>query len=490
MRWIRSGLAALGICLLAITLGVAVSVNPWAALGLGIVEIGGMIAVVQHIEMVRVGAFLTAGGFAGWAFTSDSTLFGSSFADGSVAASPAKQIPVVVMVLGLILCWLPLDGRQEIMSRFRGHPATRALGYYVLAVLVATAFSPIHGIAYLRAAQMLIPVGAALAISRRTAHMAAILTIIACVVHSSLGILFPQEVNGGFGVERVSGYLQVNTYAFAGAVAAVTGIWYWVHKQQRTVAVLLLVVGITAIMTARSRTALVAGAIAIAITIYACRKAGDRRDPWLIRITQITLTGAVILACWPGGIFAQEGGLLGTYFARGNASDVMTFTGRERLWAYAIRVGSERPIVGYGPGSLRAGTYAEQMKAYLGYGGQGHNAAVGAFFESGLIGVVAWFGLMIFTLTAILRSRHTSRPLLLGLYFLIAASSMTEAGPSGFGLFWAMLLGLAIAAAGTNPSGTGARLRRGQRGHGPGRPLVLQGAALDVDSPTAHRGGR
>jgi O-antigen ligase len=449
MRWIHGSLITFSIALLAILLGIGVALDPWVALGAVLVEVGLMVAIVRNSSLVQVGAFLAAGGFAAWAFTSDSTLFGSSFINGSVSPSPAKQIPVLVMALGLLLSYLPSANRRAIARHFRGQGSITALVYYSSAVVVAAAVSPIIAIAGLRVAQMLIPVAAALALSRKNPHLALILAIAACIVHSALGILFPQDVNGGFGIERVSGYLQVNTYAFAGAVTAVVGVWLWLHKHQRSLAVILLVLGITAIMTARSRTALVAGAVAMAVTMYTARKEGANRDPILIRTTATTLICGTVLACYPGGVLGGEGSAMGEYFARGNAGDVMTFTGRERLWAYAIHMAGDRPFFGFGPGSLRAGPFADQVRITLGYGGQAHNAAVGAYVESGILGLVGWLALIFYTFAAIRRTRNASRPLLLGIFALVILSAMTEAGPSGFGLFWATLLGVTVAAAGT-----------------------------------------
>jgi O-antigen ligase len=171
-----------------------------------------------------------------------------------------------------------------------------------------------------------------------------------------------------------------------------------------------------------------------------------------------------------------------------------TLTGRDWLWADAIRLGMRHPFGGYGYGGFWQPWVRDQLNPLVDYGpGQCHNGYLETFVNLGLVGVVV---LCLAVLVALRRAADLCRVdfesgrLRFALLFTIVVLNYTEATFSrGTHLFWFVFLMAALfSTPGYQPETSAVRpgRRRPLKNYRYGRLRKMPPAPQDAEIPAGE----
>lgn len=203
------------------------------------------------------------------------------------------------------------------------------------------------------------------------------------------------------------------------AVLMVLAAWRSVGRWWLAPSLLLLGAGLVASF---SKTALIGAGLALLAW-------------WLLATPTAKLWRAVILAAVVAVVVGAAGQALGPYLKRYLASEsgAQTLSGRTQLWAATLRVGAERPVIGYGYGLYPdvIAARAPEIQWDVNRIAHAHNAPLTVFLEQGALGVVLllyWLGYALFLAFTLLRRHRTDPPYVLAALLLVyvVARAVTE----------------------------------------------------------------
>lgn len=309
--------------------------------------------------------------------------------------------PFIFLELGVYLavgCYLLVRLRPTL----RNHAVMVWTAGYLLAAAVSTLYAPFPVFALVRGVQLVIILlallqfvhDADLAVMRRLLHGYVVLT----TASIAIGLAYVAPQTG----EQIGRFTWLFTHSVvAGAMLAASvvilfGMWL-THRTAglpwaRWAYAVLLVVHVVALMQTRTRGSIGSAVVAIIIITLLWLDAKGARDLFIagsVLVTLIALTAA---------------GPIVTYLLRNSDFEqLVSLNRRTDLWALAIEMFAERPLIGFGFTSTR-GLFLERTSL-----GGAHNAYVNVLVDLGLVGLFWWGGLVVLTVVHIGRLRRRVR---------------------------------------------------------------------------------
>ncbi len=149
------------------------------------------------------------------------------------------------------------------------------------------------------------------------------------------------STDGLFGVERLTGlFTDPNTLGQTAAVGAVAAAVLLFRYQAPRVAIVCGVVSLLGGAASQSRTALIALVVALLVSCFTNS-----------RSRRLAAVGAALVLVTVSFIPEVSSEVTDTFTRSGDPNEVLTLTGRTRVWRAAIDVAKDRPIFGHGVGT-------------------------------------------------------------------------------------------------------------------------------------------
>jgi O-antigen ligase len=213
---------------------------------------------------------------------------------------------------------------------------------------------------------------------------------------------------------RMSGLAHANVLGQYSGLAVVLGaIMAFTYKKRSKTRLGLIAIAAGALFCSLSRTSLAATVVALAV---AYRRVFFNRQytGYYLIATLFGILSLMVLATQVDiGQRIQE--KMTIVSKSGDADELTSATGRSEIWAYAIRLIAERPIIGYG---------AATSKYYLArYSSYTHNMILNVAFSTGIIGGFACLMMVLGRIWAMLKIAH---PLADGLLVFIVVNGLFE----------------------------------------------------------------
>jgi O-antigen ligase len=272
-------------------------------------------------------------------------------------------------------------------------------------------------------------------------------TVAAGAAHAFLALTMPRIPlpNGLF---RAAGLTHPVSVAFDGAMISLSALALASQRAiPRAAGLAAAAFGVAAIIAARGRAGATGLAIGVVVLVLMRVVAkGGIRSRWA-GIGALAVAGLPIIT----PILAPRAL---SWYARGDISDLGTLTGRTTLWRLVLRAIEERPVTGWGVGSLRSGELAIRITEEA-FGGHAHNALLEATLSGGLLAGALWLLLIRLLVGSLWSLSGTDRALGVALCSLLAVNSITDGGPAGYGLTWHLLLALLVLGLGRRVSVSG-----------------------------------
>jgi hypothetical protein len=274
--------------------------------------------------------------------------------------------------------------------------------------------------------------------------VSAALSTAICLFEVTLGRGYVPEFQG-----RLGSLVHPNALGFHAAIAVVVGLCFLLgagRDVRRLMAgVAILCVGVFAGLGAGSRTGLIAALLAVVVTFLRSSYSGQGTAD-SVRARALLMTAVASIAAITVFIMvAGPSNELGSQFDRSSRSDVLT--GRGELWGSVLDLIAERPVFGYGVGALRSGGAVQSsVSSAAGWSGGGsHNALLEASLSAGVVAGALWLAALVLIVRSAIRRSGAYGALLLALSVLVAATSLTEAGPAGLSSAWFLMVALSVA---------------------------------------------
>ncbi|TAL17296.1 O-antigen ligase family protein [bacterium] len=281
-----------------------------------------------------------------------------------------------------------------------------------------------------------------LAISRRRWMLLGLCYIAGCFIAAGLVLyswLLGESIAGRFTVEGLNA--NYVAYCLATAVPVVISL-YWSSGRARSIGLAVFSVAVFgfAIVLTGSRGAV--GALVAALGIFCLYQLRSRMFVGV-------LTAAAVMAASYGAFLLvpeeTQMRLMGDF--AGGSADV-AFTGRLEVWPYALKLYSENPIFGVGPGA-----FAETNPLLIG----AHNVFLSVAVETGTVGLVLF---VIATVICARRARYLSWGhwgkwsmfVLLAVWTPIAFTGIWETAPASW-FAWAWTGNIALLFPGERETG-------------------------------------
>lgn len=159
--------------------------------------------------------------------------------------------------------------------------------------------------------------------------------------------VFPEQLAGGLIVERMGGVAHPNSFSRSVLLAALFLFYLFrVDRISLRMAVLLALPCLLAAWLAWSRTAIIAGGLAVFVLSF---------DRFRGRLGTSLMVGGVMAGMLIVTLLFAMGKedhmidlVLSKISKSGDAEEITSGTGRSEIWSYAIHLISERPIIGHG----------------------------------------------------------------------------------------------------------------------------------------------
>jgi O-antigen ligase len=185
---------------------------------------------------------------------------------------------------------------------------------------------------------------------------------------------------------------------------------------------------LSALFLAQSKTAWVSFALSAAIMLM-YRNAGTVRrrlfDParpqLLVAAIAVLLIGVMFIA--GVSVFGEVGSNVRDYLDSAEGSQLMTLTGREKIWAIALNEFYANPLFGYGP-SLFSPDYRQSIG--MPFATHGHNQLIDTLGRSGLVGTVALISYFVILTVLAVKYASATRGLSLAVYTVLALRCVSE----------------------------------------------------------------
>ncbi len=232
-------------------------------------------------------------------------------------------------------------------------------------------------------------------------------------VWPEVGVLKEPLPEGKFAY-RMSGLAHSNVLGqYSGLTVLLGTIMFFTYKKHSVWRVGVMVVALGALIGSLSRTSLVATVIGL---VVAYRRVFFKPQ-YLQRYVVASMAGifALMLVSTQVDIGAKIKEKMSIVSKSGDADELTSATGRSEIWAYAIRLISQRPLTGYG---------AATSKHYLArYSSYTHNMILNVAFSTGVVG---GFACLIMVLGRIRAMLSISHPLADGILAFIIVNGFFE----------------------------------------------------------------
>lgn len=229
----------------------------------------------------------------------------------------------------------------------------------------------------------------------------------------AVGVLEEPLPDGKFAL-RMSGLAHSNVLGqYSGLTVVLGTIMAFTYKKRSGMRIGLIVVALGALVCSLSRTSLAATVFALVI---AYRRVFFKRE-YLRRYVVATMVGvfAMLLISTQVDLGAKIKEKMTLVSKSGDAEELTSATGRAEIWAYAIRLLGQRPLIGYG---------AATSKHYLArYSSYTHNMILNVAFSTGLIGGLACLVMVLGRVRAMFKISH---PLADGILVFIIVNGFFE----------------------------------------------------------------
>lgn len=309
--------------------------------------------------------------------------------------------PFIVLELGIYLavgCYLLIRLRPTM----RHHIVAVWTAGYLLAAAVSTLYAPFPVFALVRGAQLIVILltllqlvhDADLAVMRRLLH--GYVVLVSASIAIGLAYVAPQTG------EQIGRFTWLYTHSvvagamLAASVVVLFGMWL-THRTAglpwgRWAYGLLLVVHVVALLQTRTRGSIGSAMVAMVVVTLLWLDAKGARDLFIASSVLVTLV-----------VLTVAGPIL-TYLLRNSDVEQLTSLNRRTdLWAMALEMFAERPLIGFGFTSTR-GLFLERTSL-----GGAHNAYVNILVDLGVIGMIWWGGLVVLVIVHVGRLRRRVR---------------------------------------------------------------------------------
>lgn len=175
---------------------------------------------------------------------------------------------------------------------------------------------------------------------------------------------------------------------------------------------------------------------------------------WVLGLYGLVLVGSLSGLAWV--VSGEVGARLNSFWASSEGAQLMSLTGRDRIWAVALEEWRQDQLFGYG---MPLFDDAHRALVQMGSATHAHNQFVDSLARAGWVGLVGAVVYLLVIIAAAWRVAKPSRGLSMGLLMILLAFSVTEVPLSltGIGLanFYHMVLlvvlGSALAPSGASP---------------------------------------
>jgi exopolysaccharide production protein ExoQ len=309
--------------------------------------------------------------------------------------------PFIVIELGIYLavgCYLLVRLRPTM----RHHIVLVWMAGYLLAAAASTLYAPFPVFALVRGVQLVVILlallqfvqDADLAVMRRLLH--GYVVLVTASIGIGLAYVAPQT---GEQLGRFT-WLYTHSVVAGAMLAASVVILFGMWLTHRTAGLpwvrwaygLLLVVHIVALLQTRTRGSIGSAMVAMVVVTLLWLDAKGARDLFIAASVFVTLV--VLTVAQP---------ILAYLLRNSDFEQLASLNRRTDLWAMAIEMFAERPLIGFGFTSTR-GLFLERTSL-----GGAHNAFVNVLVDLGLIGMLWWGGLVVLIIVHVGRLRRRVR---------------------------------------------------------------------------------
>ena len=232
-------------------------------------------------------------------------------------------------------------------------------------------------------------------------------------VFPEIGVLKEPLPDGKFAY-RMSGLAHSNVLGqYSGLTVVLGAIMAFTYKKRSGIRLGIIAIAMGALICSLSRTSLAATIVALAI---AYRRVFFKPE-YLQRYVVASMIGifSLMVVSTQVDLGAKIKEKMTMVSKSGDADEITSATGRSEIWAYAIRLIAQRPLIGYG---------AATSKHYLArYSSYTHNMILNVAFSTGIIG---GFACLMMVLGRIRAMFYISHPLADGILVFIIVNGLFE----------------------------------------------------------------
>ncbi len=346
----------------------------------------------------------------------------------------------LVLVLAFVLLWLTQVASPALWGRY---PAFQTFWLYSLLVgvgLICLASQAARQtLLWFRDAQMLF-----------------------CAVSLLLAVVWPEmalqrDYEQGFidGLPRLAG-LSPHPISLAGVAATLLIILLYLPYSRPWMQKLAFVLCGVVIVLTQSKTVWVTLAVALPLVLALQARlptwhglANGRHHAWPIAAYGVLCVGGLTALVWV--VSGQVATKLDRFLASSEGAQLMSLTGRDRIWELALEEWRQDPVFGYG---MTLFDEAHRAAIQFGAATHAHNQYIDSLARGGLVGLTGALVYMLVVTFAALRVARKTRGLSVGLLIILLVYSVTEVPLSltsiGLANFYHMILlvvlGTALAA--------------------------------------------
>lgn len=350
----------------------------------------------------------------------------------------------LVLILAFALLWATQIASPALLGR---HPSFQTYWVYALPVgiglLCLDARASLQTLLWFRDAQVLF-----------------------CVLSLLLALVWPdlalqRDYEQGFidGLPRLAG-LAPHPISLAGVAATTWVVLLYFPYAQPWLQRLALWSCVGVVVLAQSKTVWLILALALPMVLAYQRRLPTWRRlsegaprAWVLGLYGLMFVGTLLGLAWV--VSGEVGTRLTSFLASSEGAQLLSLTGRDRIWAVALEEWRQDPVFGYG---MPLFDEAHRAAVRMGAATHAHNQFVDSLARAGLVGLLGALAYLLVIVAAAYRVAKPSRGLSLALLVILLGFSITEVPLSltGIGLanFYHMVLlvvlGSALAGHGAN----------------------------------------
>ncbi|WP_396267798.1 O-antigen ligase family protein [Ideonella sp.] len=276
--------------------------------------------------------------------------------------------------------------------------------------------------------------------------------VLFCFLSLVLAVVWPdlalqRDYEQGFidGLPRLAG-LAPHPISLAGVAATTLVVLLYFPYARPWLQRLAMLSSVLVVLLAQSKTVWLILALALPMVLayqgrFPTWRSLSQQTPrtWLVGAYGLVLVGSLSgLALVVSG---EVGHKLNSFLASSDGAQLMSLTGRDRIWSVALEEWRQDPLFGYG---MPLFDEAHRAAVRMGAATHAHNQFVDSLARAGLVGLVGAVAYLLVLVAAAWRVATPSRGLSLGLLVILLAFAITEVPLSltGIGLanFYHMVL--------------------------------------------------